>query len=88
MWRGPTGQRSTALSTSTEQGHDAVVSLVPSVTDRKLAADLKRRIIEAYEPILKLLQEADASGFEVGVMTGKDGLGRHVVMQLKIVKTY
>jgi len=68
--------------------HPNVTVLKTELTDKDLAADIKRRLIEAYGPLLVVLQDADAAGFECAIQTGKDGLGRHCIAVLKVVKVY
>lgn len=67
---------------------ESVARLVPTQPDGDLAADFKRRLIEVHEPVLKLLTEIDASGFEAHVSCSKGPLGNFTINSLKIVKVY
>lgn len=65
-----------------------VARIVPNKPDSEIAADLKRRIVEVYKPVLDLCSEAQASGFELQVASGVGPLGRHVITLCKVVKVY
>jgi|GEM_PF-1773878 hypothetical protein len=66
----------------------AIATLVPTQSDAEIAADLKRRVIEAHEPVLALLDEAHAAGFEIICGCGLAPTGRHVITHLRIAKLY
>jgi hypothetical protein len=65
-----------------------VVSIVPSTTDAEYAASLKKEVIVLYEPLLKLLTEANNKGFHVDVGCGIGPLGTYVITQLRIIKIF
>jgi hypothetical protein len=44
-----------------------VATLVPTKSDADVATEFKRRAIELYEPVLQLLNEAHAAGFEISI---------------------
>ena len=67
---------------------DNVAHLVPNKPDAEVAADFKNRLIEVYEPMLRLLDEITAAGFECGITATLGPLGKHVIGALKIVKIY
>jgi hypothetical protein len=46
-----------------------VATLVPTKSDAQIAAELKTEIIEAYKPILAVLDKASVLGFVVTVQT-------------------
>ncbi|MDE2022103.1 MAG: hypothetical protein KGI71_04330 [Patescibacteria group bacterium] len=64
------------------------VRLIPTKPDVELAAEFKARIVEAYKPILTLLDEVEAAGFQAHINTSKGALGKQVITQLTIVKVY
>ena len=64
------------------------VRLVPTLSDADIAADLKRRLVEAFEPILALCNEADAKGFVLSYSSGKGPIGKHVITQLIVAKHF
>ncbi len=64
------------------------VRLVPSLSDADIAADLKRRMIEAFQPILALCDEAEAKGFVLAYGSGKGPLGKQVITQLVVAKHF
>lgn len=65
-----------------------VTQLIPSKTDGDFAADLKERIIEAYQPLFKVMEEADKKGFGINVQAGKTAMGKFDFAQLQIIKIY
>lgn len=65
-----------------------IVKLAPAGTDTEYAAEIKTRVIEAYQPLLKLLTEANNKGFRVNVGCGQGPLGEYVIMQLDISKVF
>ena len=65
-----------------------VATLVPSGTDAEYAAELKAKVIEHYQPLLKLLTEANNKGFTVNVGCGIGPLGDYVIAQLSINKVF
>lgn len=59
------------------------------VTDRPdsvLAAEYKARLVEAYAPILALLDEITAAGLQANVGTGPNALGKQTITVLQIVR--
>ena len=68
--------------------NENIISLAPSGTDAEYAAELKRQVIEAYQPLLKLLTEANNKGFTVNVGCGIGPLGDYVIAQLSINKVF
>lgn len=67
---------------------ERVATLVPTNPDAELAAEFKKRLVETYEPILGLLGEINAAGFDVQITTGMGPLGKHVIAQLVIMKKF
>lgn len=67
---------------------DNVIELVPGKTDKDMAEDYKRRIIEAYQPLLKLMTELDGQGFGANAQIGKTGMGDMQLLSLSIYKIY
>lgn len=65
-----------------------VVQLVPTRPDAEVAADLKRRMVEAYGPVLALLDEAAGAGFHVNLQAGMGLLGRHIVTVVQVSKVF
>jgi len=65
-----------------------VARIVPTRPDAEIAADLKRRAVELYQPILELCTEAHRGGFEVQIASGMGPLGKHVITMLKVMKAY
>ena len=68
--------------------NEPIAKLVPTKPDAELAAELRKRAIDLYEPICELLTQAHAAGFEVQIACGMGPLGRCVITGLKVVKVY
>jgi len=67
---------------------DNIIALAPAGTDADYVAELKKELIEAYKPLLKILTEADHKGFQVQVACGKGPLNDYVIQQLAISKVF
>ena len=65
-----------------------VATLIPTKSDADLAAEFKKRAIEVYEPVLQLLNEANAAGFEIGIGSGLTPIGKHMITALRVAKVY
>jgi len=65
-----------------------VATLVPTKSDADLAAEFKKRAIEVYEPVLQLLNEANAAGFEISIGSGLTPIGKHMITALRVAKVY
>jgi hypothetical protein len=64
-----------------------ITRLAPATqTDVQLAADLRKRVLEAYEPVCRIFEEARKHNFHMSVSTGMDLLGRCYVTQVNIVR--
>lgn len=64
-----------------------VTSLVPNKPDKEIADDLRKRLIEAHAPILKLLDEAQVQGFTVNLGCGPTPTGFQITL-LSIAKQF
>jgi len=53
-----------------------------------VAAELKRRAIEVYEPVLQLLNEANDAGFEISSSSNLAPIGKHMITVLRVAKAY
>ena len=62
------------------------MSVVPGVSDKERADNLRHWLIEAVTPVLKLMDEADAAGLEIAFSLGKDFMGKSAITGLKILK--
>ncbi len=65
-----------------------IATLVPTKSDADMAAELKKRAIEVYEPVLQLLNEAHAAGFEIAVSSGLAPIGKHMITAVRVAKVY
>jgi len=69
-------------------GGDNVAQLVPGKTDAELAADFKKRMVEAYGPVLALLDEAHAAGMSINAGAGMGPMGKFVISLMQVTKLY
>jgi hypothetical protein len=65
-----------------------VAMLVPTKSDTDVAAELKKRAIEIYEPVLELLNEAHDAGFEISISSALTPIGKHMITLLRVAKVY
>jgi hypothetical protein len=65
-----------------------VARIVPTLSDADYARDLKERAIEAWKPLLALMQEANAKGFRIIVNAGMNELGQAFIHNFEIQKIY
>lgn len=65
-----------------------VARIVPTKPDSEVAADFKKRMVEAYQPVLDICSEAEAAGFVMQVQSAMGPLGRHVITVLKCLRSY
>jgi len=63
-----------------------VIKLERPGSDADIAADLKKRMTEAYAPILALFDEATAAGLQMQCTSGLGTLGRHVIITLTVAR--
>jgi hypothetical protein len=65
-----------------------VAHLVPGKTDAELAADFKKRMVEAYGPVLGLLDEAHKAGMSITCAAQMGPLGKFVIAVMQVTKVY
>jgi hypothetical protein len=65
-----------------------VVSLIPTKSDADYAKELKARSIEAWKPLLEIMQEANSNGFRIVINAGMNELGQAFIHNLEIQKIY
>lgn len=64
------------------------IQLVPGKTDQDVAAELKRKLIEVYQPLLQLADEANDSGMAFQVTIGPNAFGKFTIQQCQIMKVF
>lgn len=64
-----------------------IVAIETGKTDKEVAEDYKKKIIDAYEPLLKILNDANKDGFAINVGCGPTPLGIQI-LQLQVSKVY
>jgi len=55
-------------------------------SDADVAADLKKRMTELYQPILGLFDEATSHGLMIACTSGMGPIGRHVITNLTVMR--
>lgn len=76
------------LSDAMEKMNNPVVQLVKTKTDQELVDDLRKRVIEAYKPLLALCTEANHNGLILQITIGPDAFGNFTIQQCQIMKVY
>lgn len=65
------------------------IQLVPNKTDQDYANELRQRVIEAYKPLIAVLQEATDNKFIVNATVGQSQVtGKIEVIQLQLMKGF
>lgn len=68
---------------------NAPVSLVTNKPDKEYATELKARILEAYKPLIEVLQEATNNGFICNCTVAMNqATGKLEVQTLQILKGF
>jgi hypothetical protein len=67
---------------------EPIAKLVSTRPDADIAADIRAKMESAYAPVLRILDEATAAGFQVTCAAGPDYAGRHQIVNLTIAKVY
>lgn len=76
------------LSELAKEPNPRIAQLVTTKPDAELAEELKKKVEEAYEPFIALLNEYDKYGFNVQAAVGKNAFGKYQVVQLQVIKVY
>lgn len=61
---------------------------LPVPSDAEVAASLKQEIIEAYGPILKVMEKIVKLGFNANIQTAPLPTGQHIITTLIIAKHF
>lgn len=65
------------------------VKLITNKTDQDYANELRAKVVEAYKPLIVVLQEATDNKFIVNATVGQSQVtGRIELMQLQIMKGF
>jgi len=67
---------------------NSLIKLVPGKTDVETANDLRNRLIEAYEPLLKLADEAQDAGLVFQCTIAPNAFGKFIIQQCSIMKVF
>lgn len=65
-----------------------LLKMIPTKPDAELAEDFKKRLMEVYAPVLSLLDEINAAGFQANINTAFGPLGKQAIAHLAIIKVY
>jgi hypothetical protein len=65
-----------------------IAQLVPTKSDFEIAKEFREKVIEAYQPLLKILSDMDKHKFNIQVNVGKNGLGKFDILSLAVIKIY
>lgn len=65
-----------------------IPKLVTTKPDKEVAAELKDKLVQAYEPLLKVIDECSAAGFKINVQVGTNAFGKAHIQLLVIVKEF
>lgn len=64
------------------------IQLVPGKTDQEIYDDLKKRVVDAYQPLLALCDEAQTHGFIIQVGIGPNAFGKFAIQNCQIMKVF
>ncbi len=65
-----------------------VTKLVPTLSDQDIVDDLRKRVIEAYKPLLALCTEANDHGLALQINIGPDAFGTFQIQQFQVIKVF
>lgn len=66
----------------------APIALVPSKTDAEMASEFKQRIVQALRPVMDILDEAHAKGLTISYAIQPSAIGKTMIIQLSVTKTF
>lgn len=64
------------------------VQLVPTKSDAELAEEFKKKVAEAYQPLIAVLDEYDKHGLNMQASVGKNAFGKFQIVQLIVMKQF
>lgn len=64
------------------------VTLVPTKSDVDTAADLRRDMQMALEPLVKVVQAAKDNGFIINFQVGPGPMGRIAILNISVAKEF
>ena len=64
------------------------IQLVPNKPDAELAAEFKKEIVEAAEPLLAVLEKINKAGFQANLGFAMNPIGKMTLNQLQILKVF
>ena len=65
-----------------------IATLIPTKSDAEIAAELRRRIPEAWAAVLALQDDAKEAGFNMAVQAGVGPFGKNIIMSIQLAKVY
>ena len=64
------------------------IKLVTTKSDKEIAEELKKELIEAAQPWLEVCTKAQAAGFNVSAQFGTDWFGKASIVSLSLTKSF
>jgi len=65
-----------------------ILQIVPAKTDQELANEFKASLLEAMKPMFAICDEIHQAGFSANISWGIGPLGKTIITQLVISKTF
>jgi hypothetical protein len=62
------------------------LSVIESRTDKEYAAEIRDRLLKAFEPVIEIMTEASRSGIDVQFNVGPDWRGLPTIQRIVTVK--
>jgi hypothetical protein len=64
------------------------LTLLTNRTDKEIAAEIKGELIDAFDPILKILDKAKAAGFNVSFSIGPNAFNKMSIANMSFHKEF
>jgi hypothetical protein len=71
-----------------ESNNKSIAKLVPTKSDTEIAAELKKEFIDAWQPLLQMMEKAHRMNFRVIVNAGMNELGHAFIHNMEIQRIY
>jgi hypothetical protein len=62
--------------------------LITNKTDKEIATEIKQELIDAFDPILKIVDKAKEAGFNVSFSIGPNAFGKMHIAQMAFHKEF
>jgi hypothetical protein len=64
------------------------IKIVPGKSDKELAEEFKLKIVEAYKPLLSVLDDLTQAGFQANIQCSLNAFGKMHISVLSIHKQF